>query len=310
MSEVLWPAGSRECPQGPEGSPPGGAASEQGDGACGRENAPPVAADSAPMDEGGLSSKWAGPPESNDRAEFEQDEFAADGRGEEPVSVPRLGGGRRTGRRLVRKKDQVPVAVDSLTPQQRLLLLDTWQRSGLPAGDFAALVGISKHTLYAWKKRFDEEGPGGLMDRPRGGPKGSKLPELTKRTILMLKQANPDWGCQRISDMLLRGPALPASPSAVARVLHEAGYELEEAPTRPHPDQVRRFERAKPNQLWQTDLFTFVLKRQNRRVYLVAFMDDHSRFISATGCTPASRRRWCWKCCAPGSHPTARRRRS
>ena len=49
------------------------------------------------------------------------------------------------------------------------------------------------------------------------------------------------------------------------------------------PDKVRFFERAKPNQLWQTDLFTFVLKRQNRRVYLVAFMDDHSRFIVSYG---------------------------
>ena len=44
-----------------------------------------------------------------------------------------------------------------------------------------------------------------------------------------------------------------------------------------------RFERAAPNQLWQTDLFTFVLKRQNRRVYLVAFMDDHSRFLTGYG---------------------------
>jgi transposase InsO family protein len=121
------------------------------------------------------------------------------------------------------------------------------------------------------------------MDKPRGGPKGSRLPELTKRTILMLKEANPDWGCQRISDMLVRGPALPASPATVARVLHEAGYQMEEVPTRPHPDKVRHFERAKPNQLWQTDLFTFVLKRQNRRVYLVAFMDDHSRFIVGYG---------------------------
>src|SRR4029077_4969650 len=41
--------------------------------------------------------------------------------------------------------------------------------------------------------------------------------------------------------------------------------------------------RARPNQLWQTDLFTFVLKRQNRRVYLVAFMDDHSRFLVGYG---------------------------
>ena len=61
----------------------------------------------------------------------------------------------------------------------------------------------------------------------------------------MLKEANPDWGCQRISDILARGPALPASPTAVVRVLKEAGYELEEVPTRRHPGKVRRFERAR-----------------------------------------------------------------
>jgi transposase InsO family protein len=109
------------------------------------------------------------------------------------------------------------------------------------------------------------------------------MPEVTKRSILMLKKANPDWGCQKISDMLLRGPALPASASEVATVLHEAGYVLKEEPTHPHPDKIRHFERAAANQLWQTDLFTFVLKRQNRRVYLVAFMDDHSRFIVSYG---------------------------
>ncbi len=194
--------------------------------------------------------------------------------------MPRLSGRGKRGRRLV-KPDDIPRT--STTPEQRLLLLDTWQRSGLPAGDFAALVGISKHTRYAWKKKFDRDGPAGLMDQPRGALRGSRLPELTRRSILMLKQANPSWGCQKISDMLLRGPALPASAAAVAQVLHEAGYQLEEVTTRPHPDKVRHFERATANALWQTDLFTFILKRQNRRVYLVAFMDDHSRFITGYG---------------------------
>jgi transposase InsO family protein len=171
----------------------------------------------------------------------------------------------------------------ALTPEQRLLVLDAWRTSKLPAGDFAPLVGISKHTLYAWKHKFDLEGPAGLLDHPRGSPTGSRLPEVTRRAILMMKEANPDWGCERIAAMLVRGPALPASPEAVARVLREAGYELEETATRPHPDHPRSFERARPNQLWQTDLFTFVLKRQNRRVYLVAFMDDHSRFLVGYG---------------------------
>ena len=83
--------------------------------------------------------------------------------------------------------------------------------------------------------------------------------------------------------MLLRGPALPASPSAVAKVLHEAGYAAGRGADQTPPDKVRSFERARPNQLWQTDLFTFILKRQNRRVYLVAFMDDHSRFLVSFG---------------------------
>lgn len=191
---------------------------------------------------------------------------------------------RRTrGRRMASPQEQAAASRPSFTAEQRLLLLDTWQRSGLPAGDFSTLVGVSAHTLYKWKKLFQEHGPAGLTDQPRGTRTGSRLPEVTKRTILMLKEQHPEWGCQRISDMLVRGPGLPASASAVARVLKEAGYELVEAPTRPHPSKATRFERARANQLWQTDLFTFVLKRQNRRVYLIAFLDDHSRFIVSYG---------------------------
>jgi transposase InsO family protein len=175
------------------------------------------------------------------------------------------------------KRPQMP-----LSPQQKVLLLDTWQRSGLPARDFAALVNISRHTLYAWKRRFEQDGPAGLEEKAKGSH-GSRLSDITKRSILMLKQAHPDWGCQRISDILARGPALAASATSVGRVLREAGYEVVEEPTRRHPDRVRSFERAFPNQLWQTDLFSFVLKRQNRRLYLVAFMDDHSRFITGYG---------------------------
>jgi len=228
-----------------------------------------------PADEQGPSAVMPGPGDVEDPADWTPP----------PRQIPagprgRLGwDGRPKGRKLI-KPDEVRLP---FSPQERLLILDTWQRSGLPAGDFAPLVGLSKHTLYLWKKRFAEHGPAGLTDQPRGVSKGSKVNEVTKRTIVMLKEAHPEWGCQRISDELVRGPALSASPAAVARVLHEAGYQLEERVTRPHADKVRSFERAKPNQLWQTDLFTFVLKRQNRRLHLVGFMDDHSRFIVGFG---------------------------
>ena len=84
---------------------------------------------------------------------------------------------RRKGQRLVKPENR-PRPV---TGEQRMWLLDMWERSAIPGSDFAALVGISRYTLYAWKKKFETEGPAGLLDKPRGARKGSRLPDLTRR---------------------------------------------------------------------------------------------------------------------------------
>lgn len=177
-----------------------------------------------------------------------------------------------------------PEPHSAFTAPQRLLLLDIWQRSGLPAGDFAPLVGLAKHTLYDWRRRFDKFGPNGLADRKRGGPTGSRMNEYTRRAVLMLKRSHPDWSAERIHLTLLRSEGYSASADAVSRVLLEDGHpQKKQEATPPHDQQPKFFERAKPNQLWQTDLFTFRLKRENRNVHLVAYMDDNSRFIVGYG---------------------------
>ena len=206
---------------------------------------------------------------------------------EEPgVTLPKLGGARRGSSSLPRAT-RAPQAQGekprSLTGEQRILILHSWQQSKLPAGDFAPLVGVSAAALYKWKRRFETEGPAALEEDRRGAPTGSKVSEPTRRAILLLKQAKPDWGQDRIHYELQRTKGLQASPGAIARVLAEEGYQVVEQGTKRHPPTVRNFERARPNQLWQTDLFTFILKRQSRRVHLVGFMDDHSRFVVGYG---------------------------
>jgi hypothetical protein len=154
-----------------------------------------------------------------------------------------------------------------MTAEQRLLLLDTWLRSGLPAADFAALVGLSKHTLYDWKRKFQAEGPAGLVDRPRGSPPGSRLPEVTRRAILMLDAKQSFAKTRSQTGVWERGatvfgndvnevqlPLVPKLPFGNARLRNSVSL-----------------------------AFTFVLKRQNRRVYLVGFLDDHSRFLVSYG---------------------------
>jgi transposase InsO family protein len=213
---------------------------------------------------------------------------ASDGDGAGSAEVverqrPLLAGRRKGGPMRREEGPQLDVTGAALSGEQRLLILDAWTRTGLTAWEFGRIAGVSGHTLCAWRRRFEEFGPAGLDERKRGAPKGSRVPEATKRAILMMKGQHEEWGCERIHDMLMRSDGFMASAGAVARVLREAGYESEERATERHPDKPREFERAKPNQLWQTDLFTFLLKREGRRLYLVGFMDDHSRYIVGCG---------------------------
>jgi hypothetical protein len=60
-----------------------------------------------------------------------------------------------------------------------------------PPATSPPLVGVAKNTLYAWKRKFETDGPAGLVDGPRGAPAGSRLPEATPRAILMLTADNP-----------------------------------------------------------------------------------------------------------------------
>ena len=73
---------------------------------------------------------------------------------------------RRRTRRTARPEDAAGRPV--FTVRDRLLLLDTLRRSGLSVTDFSRLAGVSAHSLYEWRRRFQLEGPAGLENRPRG----------------------------------------------------------------------------------------------------------------------------------------------
>lgn len=148
--------------------------------------------------------------------------------------------------------------------------------------EVARLLGLSKHTVWDWVQRFRERGVAGLVSEAPG-PRGGAGPGAAQKraAVTALRRAHPEYGTRRISAVLARFAALGVSETAVRTILHEAGLLRARPPAAPaHPQPARRFERAEPNQLWQSDLFTFLLRR-HERLYLVAFLDDHSRFVVA-----------------------------
>jgi len=173
-------------------------------------------------------------------------------------------------------------------PEERRRLLEAHARSGMGLIQFSKTVGVSAQTLSTWKSRYEAGGPKGLEPRRRGRPKGSgagcTLPVPVKEAITGTKRRFPTFGLRKVKDYLSRFLGLKVSEKGVARVIRET-------PDLPPPVTprrkvkrhaiVRRFERSRPGELWQSDITSYLLRRHHRRVYLTVFLDDHSRFIAA-----------------------------
>jgi transposase InsO family protein len=150
---------------------------------------------------------------------------------------------------------------------------------GASATALGEAFGISRFTLMDWAQQYRRLGVSGLeyRGRKRGGPRRSADPR--REAVVRARREHPEQGTRRIRDVVERYQGLGISETTVRRILHEEGL-LEqpvEVPAKPRPAE-RAFERAEPNQLWQSDIFTFLLRR-HERIYVTAFMDDYSRYL-------------------------------
>lgn len=194
----------------------------------------------------------------------------------------------RQARRAEARPAAGPARRRTFTPEERRAAIEAFAKSGRKREDFAKLWGCSPSSLDKWIRRYEEEGPKGLEDRPYARradrPSRRRIPDSARAQVVAVRQEHPDFGSKRIADHLARFHGLSISPSSVRSILCEAGVSPQAVPPkkpRRKPKPPRRFERAKPGELWQSDITSYVLRRQGRRVYFTVFLDDHSRFILA-----------------------------
>ncbi|MGD8543398.1 MAG: IS481 family transposase [Desulfobacteraceae bacterium] len=163
----------------------------------------------------------------------------------------------------------------------RLRIVKLFLEEGYSAALISAEFGISKHSILRWVSAYRQGGVEGLTPKPRPGGRPSVTPEIRERAIAV-KQAHPEYGPRRIAEVLKRFFLIPTSQATVHKTLSEKGL-VNRAKRKPvrNPPKPRFFERARPNQLWQSDIMTFRLAGRN--AYLIGFMDDYSRYITALG---------------------------
>lgn len=152
---------------------------------------------------------------------------------------------------------------------------------------FSEKTSISRGTIIRWMKLYRDSG-GKLeslcaQDRSDQG-KSRSMDEETSLALMSLRKEFPKATVPFLIDEMNRRrlvqPGETLNPSTVYRFLHRNDL-MEQA--RPVPQDRRKFEAELPNDLWQLDCMHgphIEHEGKQRKTYLIAFMDDHSRLVT------------------------------
>jgi transposase InsO family protein len=164
--------------------------------------------------------------------------------------------------------------------EQRVEFVVRALRGSVPLSQLCHEFGISRPTGYKWLARYRRGGVEAIAERsrrPLHSPTQTEA-ELEMR-IVALRQVYPDWGARKLAVLLARqGLELP--PSTVHRVLLRHGLVRDQDR---HPAATSRFERARPNEMWQMDFKG--PKNWPQAMTALSVLDDHSRYLVALACT-------------------------
>lgn len=176
--------------------------------------------------------------------------------------------------------------------EERVQLVETFKKCGLNKREFCVNNKIAYTTFTAWVQAYDHGGPQALLApartlraKPKGDKRGRKgITPALRNEIRWAKLENPGFGARKLSGFLARFRGIKTAPNTVQKQLKADNMVL--APPEPRrrsvrQKKIRRFERATPMQLWQSDITSMVLTRNHVRVYLTVFIDDCSRYIVA-----------------------------
>ncbi len=140
---------------------------------------------------------------------------------------------------------------------------------------------ISRPTGYKWLKNYKKDGDSGLDElsrRPKKSPNAT-APSLHE-LIIKLKTQEPHWGAKKLQALLHRDykdklDIIP-SLSTINRILSK--HQLTEKSKNKPLLKTGRFERLRPNELWQMDFKGHFALADKKRCHPLTITDDYSRF--------------------------------
>jgi transposase InsO family protein len=163
-------------------------------------------------------------------------------------------------------------------------------RQDTPMAVLCERYGISRQTGYVWKRRYDEEGACGLVERSRAPLRhGGQTPvELVVR-IIEARKRKPYWGPKKLLAVLMAEDGLAAwpSPSTISEILRREGL------SEPRRRRRRALTVEQPfaavsaaNDAWCIDFKGWFRTGDGTRCDPVTVTDAYSRYLLALQIIP------------------------
>jgi transposase InsO family protein len=176
------------------------------------------------------------------------------------------------------------VLLELTVAEQRFNAVMEVLRDELTVIEVADRYGVSRQTVHAWLRRYTNGGLEALTDRshrPRRCP--HQMPAEVEARLCELRRHHPGWGQRRLAHELARvGVDPPPGLSSIYRALVRNGL-IQPKARRRTKASYRRWERARPMELWQLDVMGGIWLADGRELKAVTGIDDHSRFCVAAG---------------------------
>jgi transposase InsO family protein len=154
---------------------------------------------------------------------------------------------------------------------------------------------VSRQSVHAWVRRYEQGGLGALADRPK---RPDTCPHQTsaqvEAAVCEMRREHPKWGPLRLAHELGKAGVSPApSRMSVYRVLVRHGL-AGPGPRKRPKDSYLRWERDEPMALWQLDVVGGAFLADGTEAKVVTGVDDHSRYcVIASVVTRATGRAVC-----------------
>jgi transposase InsO family protein len=152
-------------------------------------------------------------------------------------------------------------------------------RDGHSVVDVASRWEVSRQTVHAWLRRYEDGGLDALADRShRPVECPHQMPAEIEAAVLEWRRTHPGWGPRRLVHEAERAGLSPVpSRSGVYRALLRAGL-IDPGARRPRDRRWKRWERARPMELWQMDLVGGMGLTDGSELKILTGVDDHSRY--------------------------------